>query len=171
MDARVLQGCSTIAVISALTVVAPHAAAAEPWGINGRFVATSNGQYAKTNEQFEDEAVVRTTWTVSTTCVNPTDCTGTVTSDAGWSEPIYARSGIWYVKREISKWRPCGDGTYANGLQMFQFYAGDILTGQAVSPTDTPSAWLGQDITRSPGGACGINKQLVIAMPFNLRPL
>jgi hypothetical protein len=70
MDARALPVCSTIAVTSALSVVAPHAAAAKPWGI---------------------------TWTVSTTCVNPTDCTRTVASDAGWSAPIYARSGIWYV--------------------------------------------------------------------------
>lgn len=160
-----------LAAVSAMSVVAPPTAAAEPWGMNGQFVATSNGQYARTNEQFDDEAVVRTTWTVSTTCINPTDCTGTVTSDAGWSAPIYARSGIWYVKREIPGWRPCDDGTSANGLQMFQFYAGDIVTGQAVSPTDTPSAWLGQDITRTASGACGINKQLVIRMPFNLRPL
>jgi hypothetical protein len=160
-----------IVAAAALSFVAPQLATAETWGMNGQFTATSNGQYARTNDQYDDEAVVRTTWTVSTTCINPTDCTGTVTSDAGWSAPIYARSGVWYVKRAIANWRPCGDGTFADGLQMFQFYAGDIVTGQLVPPTETPSAFLGQDITNSPSGACGINKQLEIAMPFNLQPL
>jgi hypothetical protein len=159
----------SVAAFSTLIFITPGTAAAESWGLNGRFVATSNGQYAKTNEQFHDEAVVRTTWTISTTCSNPTDCTGTVSSDAGWSAPIYSRSGLWYVKRAVTNWRPCGDGTFADGLQMFQFYAGDIETGQAVSPTDTASAWLGRDVTTSASGACGVNKQLVIAMPFNLR--
>ena len=144
-----------IAVIVALSLVSPRPAAAASWGLNGQYVATSNGQYAKTNEQYSDEAVVRTRWTISTTCIDPTDCTGTVTSDAGWSAPIYARSGLWFVKHPIANWRRCDDGTFADGLQTFQFYPGDLVTGQVVPPSQTPSAWLGQDATRSPSGACG----------------
>jgi hypothetical protein len=35
-----------------------------------------------------------------------------------------------------------------------------------VTPAGT---WLGEDITSSASGSCGINKQLVINMPFNLK--
>jgi hypothetical protein len=49
---------------------------------------------------------------------------------------------------------------------MFRFYAGDPMTGQArPSGSDT---FLGDDITSSASGACGINKQLVVAMPFKM---
>ncbi|MET0705010.1 MAG: hypothetical protein ABWY93_35610 [Mycobacterium sp.] len=169
MGASAVRAGLTVAAVAALVASAtpaPHAAA-DAWGLNGTFVATSNGQWAKTNEQFRNEAVVRSNWTISTTCINPTDCTGTVHSDAGWDAPIYARSGIWFVKRALPNWQPCSNGTFVDGLQMFRFYAGDPYTGNGVvTPAGT---WLGEDITSSPSGACGINKQLVINMPFNLK--
>jgi xanthosine utilization system XapX-like protein len=169
MGVRATRAGLTIAAVATLVAIASPApdAAAEAWGINGTYVATSNGQWSRTNEQFRDEGVVRSNWTISTTCVDPMDCTGTVHSDAGWDAPIYARSGMWYVKRAIPNWEPCPDGTFADGLQTFRFYAADPFTGQkAPTPSGT---WLGNDSTNSASGSCGINKQLVINMPFNLK--
>ena len=47
------------------------------WGLNGTYVATSNGQWAQTNDIYRDEASVRSTWTISTTCSTPVECTRT----------------------------------------------------------------------------------------------
>jgi hypothetical protein len=133
--------------------------------LNGRYIATSNGDWAQTNDQFRNEASVRSTWTISTTCVDPTDCTGTMTSDLGWAADIHKKSGMWFVRHPIPHWQPCPDGSAADGVQLFRFYAGDPLTGQAPPDADT---YLGDDITSSASGACGINKQLVIDMPFKM---
>ncbi|MCW2511006.1 MAG: hypothetical protein JWR11_48 [Mycobacterium sp.] len=146
----------------------PPAATAQPdnGSLNGRYIATSNGEWAQTNDQFRGETSVRSTWTISSTCVDPTDCTGTLSSDLGWTADIYKKSGMWYVRHTIPSWRQCSDGTSADGLQLFRFYAGDPLTGQAVpSGSDT---YLGDEVTSSASGACGINKQLVIKMPFKM---
>jgi hypothetical protein len=89
-------------------------------------------------------------------------------SDQGWSAPIYQKSGVWYVKRAIPGWEPCPDGTAADGLQMFRFYPADPLTGEG-RPLGSDT-FLGEDNTRSASGSCGINKQLVIYMPFKLVP-
>jgi len=156
----------TAAAVMILAGAVPSVAAAAEWGINGTFIATSNGDWAKTNDSFRNEASVRSTWTTTTACVNPGDCTGTVTSDQGWTAPIYAKSGMWYVKRSIPRWQPCPDGSAADGLQMFRFYPVDPQTGQQ-SPTGSDT-YAGEDITTSASGACGINKQLVIRMPFKL---
>ena len=108
---------------------------------------------------------VRSTWTISSTCANPTDCVGTLTSDLGWTADIYKKSGMWYVRHVVPGWQPCPDGTAVDGLQLFTFYAGDPLTGQQLPDSDT---YLGDDITTSVSGACGINKQLVVQMPFKM---
>jgi hypothetical protein len=158
------------AAASLVCVVSPPLAAAQTddGSLNGRYIATSNGDWATTNDQFRNETSVRSTWTISSTCVDPNDCTGTMTSDLGWTADIYQKSGMWYVRHAIPGWQPCPDGTAADGLQMFRFYAGDPMTGQArLSGSDT---LLGDDVTSSASGACGINKQLVVAMPFKLVP-
>jgi hypothetical protein len=72
---------------------------------------------------------------------------------------------MWYVRHAIPDWQPCPDGTAVDGLQLFTFYAGDPMTGQQLPGSDT---YLGDDTTTSPSGACGINKQLVVQMPFKL---
>lgn len=113
----------TAAVVGALGGAATGAEArANPaWGINGTYVATSNGEWARKNEVFYDQASLRSTWTVSTSCSYLGECTGTVHSDWGWTAPIYARSGVWYVKHTIEDWVPCPDGSTAPGLQTFRF--------------------------------------------------
>jgi len=156
----------TAALFAAVAIPAAANASEGDWGLNGRYVATSNGEWSRTNEQFRNETSVRQTWTISTTCTNPTDCVGQISSDQGWTAPIYSKAGLWYVKRAVPGWEPCPDGTAADGLQMFRFFAGDPETGQAL-PSGS-NTYLGEDITKSASGSCGINKQLVINMPFKM---
>jgi hypothetical protein len=133
--------------------------------LNGTYVAQSNGEWAKTNEQYRDEAVLRSTWTITTSCTTATDCTGRVTSDQGWSSDIYTTNGIWYVKRELENWEPCYDGSSAPGSQVIWFSPVD-----ADGQTDPHSTtYAGEDKTVSPSGSCGRNQSLDIRMPFRLQ--
>lgn len=148
-----------------LASAVPAQATGEQWGLNGTYTATSNGEWATTNQVRHDEASIRSVWTISTQCSYPTECTGTVTTDMGWSAPIYRKSGIWYVKRLIPDWEPCQDGTKGPGLQIFRFWparAEDAFMEQG-SPL-----LLGSDQTTGQSGNCGINRSLVIEMPFKM---
>jgi hypothetical protein len=134
--------------------------------LNGTYLATSNGVWAQANDSYQYEATVRSTWTISSTCSDAQNCTGRVTSDQGWSAEIYTHSiGMWYVKRDVPNWEPCSDGTAAPGQQTYYFYPVDS-NGQ-LEPTST-TLMAGKDETIGLGGACGINKPLVIQMPFRL---
>jgi hypothetical protein len=130
------------------------AASAEFTGLNGTYRATSDGTWAKTNHAMHAEAVVTSTWTVSSTCNNPMDCTGQVSSDAGWSAPLRLVGGdMWFVTRDVDNWERCEDGTTAPGHQIFKFTVENLA---------------GWDQTTGPSGACGRNQWLVIDMPFTL---
>lgn len=152
------------AALIAGVAVAPPARAAE-WALNGTFTATSNGEWARSNDIFHQQNSVRAIWTVSSVCSYPTECTGTVTSDQGWTAPIYQTGGEWYVKHIVPHWIPCPDGSSADGLQVFRFKrmtpAGDM--------TDPSSNTLvGDDATTGPSGACGRSIPIFITMPFKL---
>ena len=63
---------SSVALFVALVVlaIAPAATASgEGWGLNGTYAAVSNGDLAQTNDVFRNEATVRSTWTINTTCI------------------------------------------------------------------------------------------------------
>ena len=135
------------------------------WALNGTFTATSNGEWAANNDVFHDEQSIRSIWTISTQCSYPTECTGTVTSDLGWTAPIYQTGGEWYVKRVIPELdallrRQCRTGT----------------TGVPVPPVQpgrghddpTSNTLTGLDATTGQGGACGRSLPLYISMPFKL---
>ena len=89
MDAMraVLSGVLTAAAVVGALAVAPVAQASDKWALNGTFTATSNGEWARTNDYFHDERSVRALWTISSQCSYPTECTGTITSDQGWTAP------------------------------------------------------------------------------------
>jgi hypothetical protein len=160
--------CAPAAALAALMAtcsVAPAAAdAADRWAINGTFSATSNGEWARKNEIFSPEAVVRATWTITTTCRIQWECSGTVTSDQGWSAPITSTNLQWVVKHDVPDWEPCPDGTAATGEQIFSFFAAD----ERGIPDEKSTTYVGLDATTGPSGACGINRALVISMPFKL---
>ncbi len=162
---RLLSGAAIATVLAAVANANPLPAAASVDGsLNGAYAATSNGEWAKSNEVFRDEASLRSTWTVSTVCSYPTECTGTVNSDQGWSAPIYKKSGLWYVKHPVANWEPCPDGTVAPGLQVFRFWPAAPDT--TVDPES--NTLIGEDHTTGISGGCGINRSLVISMPFKL---
>ena len=161
----------TVTPLIAMTVLAggiataPTAAAAAKWALNGTYTATSNGEWARTNDVFHDERSVRAVWSISSQCSYPTECTGTVSSDQGWSAPIYQRSGEWYVKHVITGWMPCPDGSSGDGLQVFRFKA-MTPDGDEIDPTS--NTLIGEDATTGQSGACGRSLPLFITMPFKL---
>jgi hypothetical protein len=159
----------SVAVLTAAVVAGgahpATASASDKWGLNGTFTATSNGEWATTNDVYHNERSVRSIWTISSTCSYPTECTGTVSSDAGWTAPIYQTGGDWYVKRTIQDWMPCDDGTSAPGLQVFRFH-GVTPGGDQSDPTS--NTLVGQDETTGQPGACGHSLALYINMPFKL---
>ncbi|WP_285031640.1 hypothetical protein [Mycolicibacterium sp. lyk4-40-TYG-92] len=143
----------------------PVATASNDWGLNGTYVATSNGEWAKTNDIYHDEASIRGVWTIATRCSYPTECAGTVATDWGWTAPIYMKAGVWYVKKTVDNWQPCPDGSAGPGLQVFRFYPA-TADGTATDPTST--TLLGEDSTTGRSGSCGTSKVLFITMPFKL---
>lgn len=143
----------------------PEARADAEWAINGTFTATSNGEWARKNDIFIDQRTVRAVWTVSSECSYPTECTGTVTSNQGWTAPIYQTGGEWYVKHVVENWIPCPDGSTAPGLQVFRFKR---MTPDGAYQDPTSNTLVGEDATTGPSGACGISLPLFITMPFKL---
>jgi hypothetical protein len=140
----------------------------EEVAVNGTFRATSIGDWAQRNDQYFGEPTVISTWTISSSCVTFQECHGTVTSDQGWSAPVYLTDGeMWKVKHDVPNWERCEDGTAYTGQQTFYFYPvdsnGEYKLG---SPT-----MAGKDKTVGPSGACGQNQWLDIMMPFRLDKL
>jgi hypothetical protein len=168
-------GKFTTATLVAVTVfgglgTAPTAGATtkEEVAVNGTFRATSIGDWAQRNDQYFGEPTVISTWTISSSCVTFQECHGTVTSDQGWSAPLYLDDGLmWKVKHDVPNWERCADGTAYTGQQTFYFYPvdsnGEYKLG---SPT-----MAGKDKTVGPSGACGQNQWLDIMMPLRLDKL
>lgn len=157
---------SVTVVGACVQIASPAVGHAESAGaLNGVYRASSLGAQAKTNGRYEPRETVRSTWTVQTTCSFADLCTGTVTSDQGWTAEVHNMSGQWFVKRRLPDWIVCPGGT-ANysGLQIFKFYPVDG-GGQAVRDSTT---WAGWDETTGVSGACGRNLQTQITMPFRL---
>ncbi|OSC39968.1 hypothetical protein [Mycobacterium decipiens] len=155
----------TATAFSGLGPASSARASKDDVAINGTYRATSIGQYAKTRETYHDEATVVSTWTIRSTCTTTQDCTGTVTSDQGWSAPLYMHDGtMWYVKHEVPNWERCEDGTAFTGQQTFTFYAVD---SNGLPQTGSPTL-AGKDRTVGPSGACGQNQWLTVEMPFRL---
>lgn len=133
--------------------------------LHGTFRATSIGDYAQRNDQYFGEPTVYQVWTISTSCVSTQECHGTVTSDQGWTAPIYMLDGeMWKVRREVPNWERCEDGTAFTGQQTFFFYPVNDNGGYQLGS----SVYSGKDKTVGPSGACGQNNWLDIAMPLRV---
>ena len=76
----------SVALSAALAVagvgMAPLAQAYNP-SINGTYTATVVGEWARSRQVYHQEAMVRTTWKITTSCTTAYDCTGQVVSDQG----------------------------------------------------------------------------------------
>ncbi|WP_055400304.1 MULTISPECIES: hypothetical protein [unclassified Mycobacterium] len=153
-------GLSTASTAKAITK--------EDVAINGTYRATSIGDWAQRNDQYFGEPTVYQVWTINSTCETTQECHGTVTSDQGWSAPMYMNDGqMWKVKHEVPNWERCEDGTAFSGMQAFFFYPvndnGGFQLGSRV--------FSGKDKTVGPSGACGQNNWLDITMPLRLDQL
>jgi hypothetical protein len=158
-------------VVAMSVLAAPVAGADDPTtgaALNGRFLVTSNGDLAKTNEIFHNQQTVRQVWTITSSCVDPTSCSGIVTSNQGWSADLRFGSSWWSVDRVLNNWQPCRDGTATKGFQKYRFYGIDS-DGQVVESNATVLA--GSDTTFGTSGDCGINRQLMISLPLRLQKL
>ena len=69
------------------------------------------------------------------------------------------------VKHTITGWEPCADGTAVDGEQLLRFWPSDP---SGVPDPTSRDLYVGEDLTQGPSGGCGINKPLVIRMPFKL---
>jgi hypothetical protein len=161
---RGVSGASAAVLVLGITVAAPSHASAD-WALNGTFTATSNGEWAQSNDIFHEQQSVRAVWTIASMCSYPTECTGTVTSDQGWSAPIYQTGGEWYVKHVVLHWIPCPDGSSADGFQIFRFKR---MTPDGDTTDPTSNTLIGADATTGPSGACGRSLAIFITMPFKL---
>jgi hypothetical protein len=153
------------AAIGSLGMAPAHADINNP-AINGTFLATSNGEWARTNDSYHDEASIRSIWTITSSCENPVACSGTVSSDEGWTAKIVHVPAMWKVVRDLPNWETCGDGTAAAGHQVFIFYPVGPDPSQLVQADST--TFSGEEETTGPSGACGVNNVLQINMPFKL---
>jgi hypothetical protein len=171
MRARsVIAGATAVALaaIGAVSMPAAHAVT-DDMPLNGTFIAKSMGEWARTNESYHDEVPVESTWTISSTCVSPSKCDGTVTSDAGWSAPLTIFAGVWEIHRELANWAPCPDGVTAMpGHQTIRFYGVDYEGAKLLRQSDA-TIFAGEDRTIGDSGACGQNRWQVVRMPFVMR--
>lgn len=155
-----------IALFAGLGPATPASASNYGYELNGTYRVISNGDWAQTNLVYMDEKTVVQTWTISSSCTSPLSCTGTVTSDQGWSAPALYDGTYWVVDHVVENWEPCPDGTAAPGAQKFMFWGEDPIGG--MTGLNNVDLLGGRDRTQGPSGACGINKPLVIELPMRL---
>lgn len=159
-------GAAALSLAAATAIASP--ANATNWGIelDGRYLVTSNGDWAKTNDVFHDEKTVRQVWTVSSVCKSPTSCTAHIVSSEGWETEGTYTEDRWVVRRTIPNWAPCPDGTFAPGDKEFRFWPVDA---NGLRYRTDGSTFGGIDDTRAPSGSCGRNLRLVIQLPVRLQ--
>ncbi|HTX98259.1 MAG TPA: hypothetical protein VME67_27550 [Mycobacterium sp.] len=158
--------CATLAAscMGGVTVAPP--AWAFDAAINGTYTATVVGDWAQTNGVYHQESVVRSTWTITSSCSTAQECTGQVTSDQGWSAPLHMHDGqMWTVRRDIPNWETCPDGSSFPGHDFVWFMPANPETGEYVSASPVLA---GRNHTTAPAGVCGTNAPLYIDQPFRL---
>ncbi|MGE2690789.1 hypothetical protein [Mycolicibacterium pulveris] len=161
-------GVASGLVLGSVSAVAPAHASDFGVELNGTYRVMSDGEWARTNEVLIDQETVIETWTVSTDCVSPIECTGTVVSDRGWTGTARLED-FWYVDHDIPNWIPCPDGTFAPGHQKFILWG--INPANLERQTKNMTFFGGRNSTKGPSGACGVNKPVVIEMPVRMEKI
>jgi hypothetical protein len=166
---RSLSVAASTALVLASSAVgvgtAPLARAYNP-AISGTYTATNVGDFARTNTVLHTEPTIRSTWTITSSCATAEDCSGQITSDHGWTAPIYMHDGLtWNVKRDLPNWEVCPDGTSYTARDFIFFYPANPDTGELVQGSPV---FAGREKTTAPSGACGTNMPLYIDQPFRL---
>lgn len=164
-----------VALVVAGSLSTPTPAYADDFGValNGTYRVMSDGEWAKRGmtpggaDVFFDQETVVQTWTVSTDCVSPIECSGTVQSDLGWTGTIRLKD-FWYVDHDVPDWLRCPDGSTAPGHQKFILMPWNPTVNQRSKSTDF---LMGRDQTKGPSGACGTNQPVVIEMPVKAQKI
>jgi hypothetical protein len=152
---------AAVAVLGSLGLATPASASNYGVELNGTYRMISNGDWAKTNDVFIDEATQVQTWTFSSSCESPIRCSGTA--------PMTNTGDYWLATRVVDNWEPCPDGTAAPGTQRFWFWGWDPIASQR--STKIRDLLAGRVRTQAESGNCGINKPLVIEVPIRLEQL
>ena len=174
---------AAVAVFGSLGPATPASASNYGVELNGTYRMIMNGDWAKTNEVFMNEQTQVQTWTFSSSCESPIRCSGTVTSDQGWTAPMTNTGDYWLAVRDVPNWEPCpasysypgaeiftgAGGTTAPAIQRFWFWGWDPIASQR--STKIRDLLAGRTRTQAESGACGINKPLVIEVPIRLEQL
>lgn len=163
-------GAAVIAVAGSLSTATP--AYADDFGValNGTYRVMSDGEWAKRGmapgggDVFFDQQTVIETWTVTSSCVSPIECTGEVKSDRGWTGTLRL-DDFWFVDHDIADWIPCPNGTFAPGHQKFILWGFVPAKNERNFNTDF---LVGRNVTKSPSGACGRNQPMVIELPVKM---
>jgi len=165
--AKVMGGltATAIAVIAGVGVAPTAQASNFGTELNGTFRVLSDGQWARTNDvKIKQETVVET-WTITSSCVSPLECTGEVRSDRGWTGTARL-DDYWFIEHVIPNWIPCPDGTFASGFQKFILWGVNPATERKVY--NNIQNFAGRNVTKGPSGACGVNKPVVIELPVSM---
>ncbi|OBI78513.1 hypothetical protein [Mycobacterium sp. E740] len=167
-------GAAAIAVFGSLATSTPAHADDFDIALNGTYRVMSDGEWAKRGmtpggaDVFFDQKTVVQTWTISTECVSPIECSGTVQSDLGWTGTIRLKD-FWIIDHDIPNWLPCPDGSSAPGHQKFIVSGWNPARNERnVKITDF---LMGRDQTKGPSGACGTNQPVVIEMPVKMQKI
>jgi hypothetical protein len=167
---RVVIGLAAAAVAVLGCVAPPRAGASvDDFALNGTFRATSNGEWAQTNDSYHDEQTIRSVWTIVSECSDAYHCSGTVSSDQGWTAPINKASQSWTVERHLPNWQTCDDGSVAAGRQLYRFWRVDEAGNYDLG--NQSSVFAGEDKTVGISGSCGVSRELAIRMPFRLEKI
>ena len=165
---EVIGGVAAVAMTVLGSLGAAPSAHASNYGIelNGTWRVMSNGEWARTNQVLMDEQTDIQTWSITSSCVSPIECAGTVTSDKGWTAPINLVKVYWIVDHDIPNWAPCPDGTFAPGHQKFTVWGvNPTLNERDLKITDL---LVGRNITETDSGSCGKNQPLDIELPVRM---
>jgi hypothetical protein len=160
-------GVIALIMVTALGSIPAAHASTFGFELNGTYSILSNGEWAKSNDSFHKEPVVRAIWKISSTCDSPSACTGQVDSDQGWTAPLKFSADSWIVKRDLPNWAPCETGGAVTGHERFSFYGVDDK-GQSTGSTELLA---GNDTTRTDSGSCGKSLPLNIVIPMRLQRL
>jgi hypothetical protein len=165
----VAAGVAAFALVGSLGTPTPAQASNYGVELNGTYRVMSDGEWARGDRDvLYDQQTVVETWTVTSDCVSPIECAGTVVSDRGWTGTARL-DDFWYVDHVIPNWVPCPNGTFAPGHQKFILWGIDPTTNERL--TKNMSFLAGRNQTKSPSGACGVNAPVVIEMPVKMQKL
>jgi hypothetical protein len=169
---------TAVAVSGSLGLATPASASNYGVELNGTYRVISNGDWATTSagpygaggaQVFRDQPTVVQTWTMSSSCTSPIRCSGSVTSDQGWTAELSTTGDYWIVDHVIENWLPCPDGTVVPGAEKFFFWGWDpVGSNRDMKYTDVLP---GRDRIKAASGACGSNKPVVTEWPLRLEKL